>query len=442
MTFGTAADHADNWEGAREAAAAGGLELGGDAIIDRGQLRLTRAGDPSLSPTAVGWENQLRVPDGGYKPYDATPSELRGGYQTLDRYQSEPLGDTVHRSGSAVLTMPPGTHPFHIFVSFQLIIAGGTGGDGMSLSYGGSLTTREPFTKRRGHIGEEGAGLGVRVLFRTARGGPSIEVWHDGAAIAVKPCPDLRSGELTKVTLTIVGGREGSQHLTLTYGDETYWDKIPLPGYAPQPGWQLAFGAAAGALTDNHWVDELLVRTGALVDATPVPVYLSLNGQQFETGRHAPLRYTYLTQDAAEECEAMEMGCEYGTEWDHERSIVRSFDYLELWPDDDAVRVDKGLVLQGEHRRLGLAEAGEVINSDALQQLGFGMDFKEKETRGGQGDQQPPPISVDRMGGDLPPAYGNLGADDTIDGAVGEIGFGKTHGFTDPDVAAPEYGIA
>ena len=75
--------------------------------------------------------------------------------------------------------------------------AGGTGGDGMSLSYGGSLTTREPFTKRRGHIGEEGAGLGVRVLFRTARGGPSIEVWHDGAAIATKPCPDLRSGEPT-----------------------------------------------------------------------------------------------------------------------------------------------------------------------------------------------------------------------------------------------------
>ena len=111
------------------------------------------------------------MPDGGYKPYDATPTELRGGYQTLDRYQSEPLGDTVHRSGSAVLTMPPGTHPFHIFVSFQLIIAGGTGGDGMSLSYGGSLTTREPFTKRRGHIGEEGSGLGVRVLFRTARGG-------------------------------------------------------------------------------------------------------------------------------------------------------------------------------------------------------------------------------------------------------------------------------
>ena len=46
LTFGTAADHADNWEGAREAAAAGGLELGGDAIIDVGQLRLTRAGDP------------------------------------------------------------------------------------------------------------------------------------------------------------------------------------------------------------------------------------------------------------------------------------------------------------------------------------------------------------------------------------------------------------
>ena len=78
--------------------------------------------------------------------------------------------------------MPPGTHPFHIFVSYQLIIAGGTGGDGMSLSYGGSLTTREPFTKRRGHIGEEGAGLAA--VRSARRGGPSIEVWHDSAAIA------------------------------------------------------------------------------------------------------------------------------------------------------------------------------------------------------------------------------------------------------------------
>ena len=119
----------------------------------------------------------------------------------------------------------------------------------------------------------------------------------------------------------------------------------------------------------------------------------------------------------------MEMGCEYGTEWDHERSIVRSFDYLELWPDDDAIRVDKGLVLQGEHRRLGLAEAGEVINSDALQQLGFGMDLKEKRRAAARATSTPP-ISVDRMGGICRRRTATC-ADDTIDGAD-EIGSANT----------------
>ena len=89
------------------------------------------------------------------------------------------------------------------------------------------------------------AGFAALVYFGMMRedpdGLPSTRIGQEAPPITETALPgypavsaeDLRSGELTKVTLTIVGGREGSQHLTLTYGDETYWDKIPLPGYAP-----------------------------------------------------------------------------------------------------------------------------------------------------------------------------------------------------------------
>lgn len=51
--------------------------------------------------------------------------------------------------------------------------------------------------------------------------------------------------------------------------------------WAPQPGWSLTFSAANGGLADNHWIDNLRVRTGARVATTPVPLSVSLNGQQF-----------------------------------------------------------------------------------------------------------------------------------------------------------------
>ena len=80
--------------------------------------------------------------------------------------------------------------------------------------------------------------------------------------------------------------------VTVRYGYNYYFTQLALPFWAPQPGWQLAFGAATGRGTDNHWIEKLHVSTGAYVDKTPVPVTVSLNGQQF--AREA-LTYTYNT---------------------------------------------------------------------------------------------------------------------------------------------------
>ena len=58
--------------------------------------------------------------------------------------------------------------------------------------------------------------------------------------------------------------------LTLLYAGHTYFEDLPLPGWAPQPDWQLAFGAAAAELTDNHWIDDLKVRALALPHLLPI----------------------------------------------------------------------------------------------------------------------------------------------------------------------------
>ena len=62
--------------------------------------------------------------------------------------------------------------------------------------------------------------------------------------------------------------------LTLLYAGHTYFEDLALPGWAPQPDWQLAFGAAAAELTDNHWIDDLKVRALALRHLLPMSTHL------------------------------------------------------------------------------------------------------------------------------------------------------------------------
>ncbi len=76
--------------------------------------------------------------------------------------------------------------------------------------------------------------------------------------------------------------------LTLLYAGHTYFEDLALPGWAPQPDWQLAFGAAAAELTDNHWIDDLKVRALALPHLLPMST-------QFEFSLHCavpPSRHT------------------------------------------------------------------------------------------------------------------------------------------------------
>jgi hypothetical protein len=258
-------------------AAASNITLMGDAELHEGQLRLTRAGQPNLSPTTIGFENRLQPVLHGSE--DATRP------------------DTVFAHGVAVLTLPYGTHMLNLHVNFTAIVGAGPddGGEGFAVSYGGG-----PLDS----IGEFGGGLGLRVQFLTGGGeheyGSRVHVYHDGDLLGSSPLPDgvgLRAERPVNVSITAE-----TSGVSVRYDGHLLFDRLAWqaggPGWAPQPDWQLAFSAACAARPDNHWIDNLQVETGTRVADTPVAVSVALNGQQF-VDLYESLGYAFETRPQA-----------------------------------------------------------------------------------------------------------------------------------------------
>jgi len=240
-------------------AAASNMSLTGNAEFHEGQLRLTRAGHPSLSAATEGYENQLQPVLPGAE--DATRP------------------DTLFEHGAAILTLPSGTHALQLHVEFTVIVGGGLdgGGEGFAVSYGGGLPNA---------MGEFGGGIGLRVQFLSGSSddgegvvGPRVLVEHDGMVLGqVQPLDSLRAERPIAVAITA-----DSAGVSVRYNGRVLFDRLGWgsAGFVPQPEWQLAFSAACAARPDNHWIDDLFVETGTRVADTPVAVSVALNGQQF-----------------------------------------------------------------------------------------------------------------------------------------------------------------
>ena len=241
------------------------LRVGGVAEVHGGQLRLTRAGYPTLSSTATGVENELQA---------VVPAAFDQGRP-----------ETTYGGGAATIELSPGTHMLYLRVDFQLVVGGrgigdddpyvivGHSGGGISVSYGGALPLEQ--------MGSLGGGSGLRVQFLT-RGTavlwPTVRVYYDGMLLGSARCDELRSGRLTPVSITA-----SSSGVSVSYAGQPLLEQLPWPswGWVPQPHWLLAFSASTEGVPTNHWIDDVHVATGTHVDDTPVPVSISLNGQQF-----------------------------------------------------------------------------------------------------------------------------------------------------------------
>jgi hypothetical protein len=49
-----------------------------------------------------------------------------------------------------------------------------------------------------------------------------------------------------------------------------------IPSWAPQVGWAFGFGARTGDRKDDHWIDELTLSSGFLLDLGEVTWLLDL----------------------------------------------------------------------------------------------------------------------------------------------------------------------
>ena len=81
-------------------------------------------------------------------------------------------------------------------------------------------------------MSELGGGLGLRVQFLTTHGPPRVHVVYDGELLGAMPCPGLRSGRLTGVSIAA-----STAGVSVTYGGNVLFHELAWGTalWAPQP---------------------------------------------------------------------------------------------------------------------------------------------------------------------------------------------------------------
>eukprot|EP00300_Choanocystis_sp_HF-7_P019117 c20236_g1_i1.p1 GENE.c20236_g1_i1~~c20236_g1_i1.p1 ORF type:complete len:2031 (+),score=311.09 c20236_g1_i1:438-6095(+) len=206
--------------------------------------------------------------------------------------------------GTVVVTLPfTGTafRSFHVEFDAQVVSGQSqdlVGGDGFSFSFG-ELDIKE--------LGESGYGLGIRVMFRTfvtkavevVVGGTITESTYVGETCTVIFAPQRALGKPTIIDCTPFDQiRNGTNHVLIEWVDDhllvqfagrTIVSQSTSGLVKPSPDWVFAFGARTGSSGDSHQIDNLSISTGSVLRAQPVPVFVSLNGQQFIPVAHGEL---------------------------------------------------------------------------------------------------------------------------------------------------------
>ena len=145
-----------------------------------------------------------------------------------------------------------------------------SGGEGVSVCLG--VLPEVPF-------GEEGAGVGLRVLLRTRA--ENLEV-HLGDVLLLRralPSSLVRAGRFVRVLLA-----HGPPGLSVQLDGEWLVQELALSPWAPLSTWRFGIGARTGVEAyDEHSVDNVLLVAGSEHAARPVAVEVASNGQQFST---------------------------------------------------------------------------------------------------------------------------------------------------------------
>ena len=223
------------------------------------------------------------------------------------------LGDALHEGGLIKLTRnrfsevgslllevynpaaPAGVPVRDFDASWAQFVGAGSGADGYAFVYADLSAVSAPF-------GEMGAADGLVVRFRTHGffgeyndGHGIIEALYNGSALNQTFMGDrLRSFKKPRRAVRVVKDAAG---LSVYFGGELVL-AATLPAWEPAVGWAFGWGARTGDRKDDHWIDDVRVQSGFLLDTGDVAFGVSLNDGHDVSLLPPPGVYTYTTKPA------------------------------------------------------------------------------------------------------------------------------------------------
>ena len=211
-----------------------------------------------------------------------TDESLRWGSLQLDasgllRFTHR-LSDQV---GQLALPRPQRSWPVDYFALSLELLAVGHGS--FSISFG-DVGDDAPLIG----VGANGAGAGLRLVFGTSAP-RTLGVFYDGVQLRSLPLPSTALGaavndHVVAPTFEAVQASYRDDGLHVSLGSTVLVRSLPIYGWAPATSWRIVLAASSGSRIGTHHVRSLSTRTGAAVHRAPVPLELSLNGQQFSSG--------------------------------------------------------------------------------------------------------------------------------------------------------------
>ena len=183
--------------------------------------------------------------------------------------------------------------------SWSHFVGGGTGADGYSFVYADLLHVHTVF-------GEMGVGDGLIVRFRTRgffddsynEGHGIIEAIYNGTLLNSTFMGDrLRSDGFNEIRAQPVSVRYDDAGLSVSFDGEVVL-VCTVPSWAPEVGWSLGWGGRTGERKDNHWIDDLTVQSGYLLDVGTAEFGISLNDGHDISRLGAPAVFTYTSTPA------------------------------------------------------------------------------------------------------------------------------------------------
>ena len=252
--------------------------------------------------TASAARRTLRLLHSSSPEQDPHPSWLQGDAELIVNDDDAWLRlTTADMEAAGSLILPPDAlnssvlpHR-HFRVSFEVRMYGGDGGDGLSFSYGFLPPSS---------LGEQGGGLGLRVSILTAARCPGKQrPALDENGLPNPNCPLLTvhyAHEMLFKTVLPLGLRDwydtgwaqvvveySAAGLFVSHNGTAYLEHgdMLIEQWAPQPSWSFGIGARCGMQTDKHELRRFTLELGPEIDATVVPLRVSLNAQQYvDTG--------------------------------------------------------------------------------------------------------------------------------------------------------------